>query len=116
LTGIPENAWLAQLRLRNTQYAMSLKGNTVLPSVGGLRELSHRNRKFSLEKNHELIQRLLEIPAALLHSVTFSQLCAFRRQHVFYRSVHLWFCMRLTDEAIDLLDTLRFGCVFVKGK
>ena len=105
-----------QLRQRNTQYAMSLRGNTVLPSVGGLRELSHWNGKFLLEHNHELIQRLLEIPAAQLHSVTFPQLCAFRLVHVFYRSVHLWFCMLLTGYAIDLPDMLRFGCVLVKRK
>jgi len=33
-------------------YAMSIRGNTVLPSVGGLRELSHWNLKFLLEQNH----------------------------------------------------------------
>jgi hypothetical protein len=114
-TGIPEMlSWHVQLRLRIAQYAVSLRGNTVLPSVGGLHELSHWNRKFLLEKKLELMQRLLEIPAAMLYSVTFSQLCAFRQLHVRYRPVHLWFCMRLTDYAVDLLNMLRFNSVFVK--
>jgi len=108
--------WHLQRRLRSAPYAMSLRGNTVLPSVGGLCELSHRYRKFLLEQNDGLIQRLLEIPAAQLHSATFPQLCAFRRLHVLYRSVHLWLWMCLTDYAIDLPDMLRFNCVFVKRK
>jgi hypothetical protein len=55
--------WQLQLRLRNTQYAMSIRGNTVLPSVGGLRELSHWNRKILLEQNYGIETAVIGNPS-----------------------------------------------------
>jgi len=45
-SGIAESALVG---IYSGDCAMSVRGNTVLPSVGGLRELSHRYSKFLLE-------------------------------------------------------------------